>query len=262
MRVHRKLLRSASYQLWELETLNGFSLLEHTERLYLKVGEVKFELTNAEEIFIIQEVFGKGLYDFGLVKPCIVFDVGTNVGISALFFAANPKVNKIYGYEPIRDTYDQALSNFGLNEGLAEKIIVHQFGLSDRDEELDFIFDSNHKGLSRPASTEPGNVTATRRSVALRDVANEFLLKMNQFNGEDLILKMDCEGGEYNIVKSLERSGLLPEFNLILMEYHKGYRDLREMLLRNGFTVIVNRHFSKDIGMIYAFSNDRSPIAK
>lgn len=41
----------------------------------------------------------------------IVIDIGANIGLASLFFAARKNVIKVIGYEPLRSTYQKALHN-------------------------------------------------------------------------------------------------------------------------------------------------------
>jgi hypothetical protein len=69
------------------------------------------------------------------------------------------------------------------------------------------------------------------------------------------VLKLDCEGCEYDIIFSNDRI-LLGKFSHIQIEYHYGYEDLKKHLIGAGFTVSytnpkVNNN-GMQIGWIYA----------
>jgi hypothetical protein len=56
----------------------------------------------------------------------------------------------------------------------------------------------------------------------------------NVLNG-DLLLKMDCEGCEYNLLE--ESKEIIRQFNRIVIEYHNGYKNLKVKLEECGFNV-------------------------
>jgi hypothetical protein len=74
---------------------------------------------------------------------------------------------------------------------------------------------------------------------------------------EELFLKLDCEGAEYEILQKLHESGLLPKIKVVIIEWHfKGYESLEKLLGANGFTSVVFPRPTptiSDMGMIYAF---------
>lgn len=72
------------------------------------------------------------------------------------------------------------------------------------------------------------------------------------------VLKMDCEGCEYNLIKENAELG---KFKEIILEYHEGYMNLTKILQKNGFKCInkympyYNIHDRKimDCGILYAY---------
>jgi hypothetical protein len=51
---------------------------------------------------------------------------------------------------------------------------------------------------------------------------------------------MDCEGCEYESILNANEN-TLQKFSHILIEYHHGYKDLKEKLEKSGFKVSVTR---------------------
>ena len=65
--------------------------------------------------------------------------------------------------------------------------------------------------------------------MTLEDILNKY----NAPNGKT-VLKMDCEGAEYEIILFATVDTLL-RFNHLLIEYHYGYKNLKEKLEECGF---------------------------
>ena len=86
---------------------------------------------------------------------------------------------------------------------------------------------------------------------------------LSDYHIDKAVLKMDCEGCEYNLLK--EDNDTLKKFKRIQIEYHYGYEKLKEKLEDAGFTVTYSKpveSYNKDapaqnmlIGYIYAKSN-------
>jgi hypothetical protein len=52
--------------------------------------------------------------------------------------------------------------------------------------------------------------------------------------GDDAVLKMDCEGCEYEVLFNVRDEFLLP-FSQIMLEYHEGFADLARRLTEIGY---------------------------
>jgi methyltransferase FkbM-like protein len=64
---------------------------------------------------------------------------------------------------------------------------------------------------------------------------------LNQYalaSDDPVILKMDCEGCEYEVILSADEH-TLQKFDLVMIEYHYGYgyKNLKQKLERSGFKV-------------------------
>ena len=92
---------------------------------------------------------------------------------------------------------------------------------------------------------------------------------LNDYHIENAVLKMDCEGCEYNLLK--EDNDTLKKFKRIQIEYHYGYEKLKEKLEEAGFTVTYTKprkllDTDKDsseqnevLGYIYAKLGNKEP---
>jgi len=74
------------------------------------------------------------------------------------------------------------------------------------------------------------------------------VLDENNIRSAEAILKMDCEGCEYDIISASD--DVLRRFSHIYLEYHYGYENLKERLEKCGFNVSVTRrpmlHFNPE----------------
>ena len=200
----------------------------------------------------VPEVFYYNTYNIDLGdEDCVVIDVGMNIGIASLFFASKSSVKKVYGYEPFPDTFDQAIANFGLNEVIiSQKIIPHNIGLSNKDEELDIAIsadESGYRDIFSPASNDNSvHIVCKDAGTIVNEIASDN-------KGYKIILKVDTEGSEYDIFDSLKRNDSFKRIDSILMEYHKGSDVLVKQLKEEGFKLLMPGAVGSDIGMLYAF---------
>lgn len=175
-------------------------------------------LTGIKEQFIEEPYAG---VDF---KGREVLDIGASIGDSAIYFALNG-AKHVVGLEPYPFTYNVAKMNVR-STGLAPKITL--LNQACRSREGTTIIDSNFQNNDRHA---------------LKHFRNGKRIKVNSLAGIlrdhhiiDGVLKLDCEGYEYEIIENADPD-LLSRFKSIVIEYHFGYKQLEEKLRRCGFNV-------------------------
>ena len=83
--------------------------------------------------------------------------------------------------------------------------------------------------------------------LTLEDILKESNLEPNG----SIVMKIDCEGCEYEIILSANEK-VLQKFSYIMIEYHYGYKNLKEKLKKSGFKVSITRP------KIYSWSRDKS----
>ena len=192
-------------------------------KFFIDWNKIKINITSADEFYIINEIFVKQIYNYNTLRDCIVVDIGMNVGLASIFFAKNTKVKKVYGFEPFKQTYQQACYNFSLNEPISNKIIPANFGISQENKFRDLVYNFEYKGsvgLYGYASTNTDSAKL-KETIELKDV-NSIISLIRKENPEkyDYIFKIDCEGDEYDIIQRLiQDEQLLP--NVIMLEWHK-----------------------------------------
>lgn len=223
---------------------------------FIEFDGIKLNPTTAEELFIIEEIFIKGVYNFQLKGKSVVVDIGFNVGNASLFFASMSDIEAVYAFEPFVPTYRQALANLKLNNVLADKIIASNVGLSDREQSLsvDYYYDLKGQVGIHGTNLIRSEIKQTRQQeiIKLNDAAKELQEIADRHQDNNLILKIDCEGAEYDIIKRLSEKDVLSCFSVIFIEWHEhGPLSLVADLKKNGFTCFY-QNTSKKVGMIYA----------
>ncbi|MGE9811448.1 FkbM family methyltransferase [Ferroplasma acidiphilum] len=204
-------------------------------------------ITLEVEVGDIGAVFGREEYSFLKAENETVIDIGANIGDSPIYFALN-NAKKVIALEPYPYSYNIALKNIKKND-IEDNIILLNAGYG-QDGTIKVNPDYNNTTGSDLKSFDQGiNVKKLSLKTILKD-----------YNIDNAVLKMDCEGCEYNLLK--EDNNTLKKFKRIQIEYHYGYKRLKEKLEDTGFTVTysksVNYHNkdakgqNMDIGYIYA----------
>ena len=179
------------------------------------------------------EIFALGEYDipgFGWESLHSVLDIGASVGAAALWFAQRAPLAHIVAVEPSAAAGQQLRQNITMNQ-LEERVEVVSAAVG-AESGVGFLRTAGGPAVSGTivASAEESDERVS--VISLGD-----LLQRTHREGFD-VLKMDCEGSEFDIVRSAKPS-LLRRFGTIVGEYHGGegrrVEELTELLLAAGF---------------------------
>jgi FkbM family methyltransferase len=183
----------------------------------------------------------------------IMIDVGLNLGIAALYAAKQLNINKIYGFEPFKPTFQSALTNLEHNTELATKIEVFNFGLSDRNEEVRLSYNPLLPGSMSTIRDLFVDQIGTWKETVLLQQAAEALGPIIAHHREAVFLKIDCEGAEFKIIADLDRAGLLKKIDLIILEWHAPNPDSLVTILNDNGFICSSRRDTENLGMLKAF---------
>jgi len=179
-----------------------------------------------------------------------ILDVGAHIGIFSLYGSVlNPRA-KIYAIEPEEENFENLGKN--IKENGASNVRLFRLALCGRSGKRILSLapdDINHR-LVPEGEPEPGGDRQEVRGESLPDfIAKNGIISVG-------LLKMDIEGGEYEIFENMSDADFGRVENVIL-EYHsirgKGPKDLERLLRENGFSVqIFPSRFEKGLGFIFA----------
>ena len=191
LRLERNLIRLPQTES-AFRLLSGYSFLRNLEgetdcqlhwnveqdALALRFGDAIYLADNAEEIYILSEIYVVGDYDFAVSEAAstVVVDIGANVGFTAVFLASQNSNLMIEACEPVRASYGKALRNVAENHNLINRIMLHNFGLFSQSGEMQIISNLNKRGCSSlimdrsQSGDETFSVEMRRASDFLKDV--------------------------------------------------------------------------------------------
>ncbi|WP_291102512.1 MULTISPECIES: FkbM family methyltransferase [unclassified Flavobacterium] len=254
--THNLVISSAAY-LFEIKKHFPELVLEsHKEGVLASFNGLQLYVETSEEFFILKEVFIEKDYNLLSNESFVVFDIGMNIGISSLFFGLKKNVEKIYSFEPVLPTYNQALYNLELNKTYSNKIEAFNFGLGGFTRIEKVLYNSQAKGncgIRLDLSLVIDRYNAEEIEINIKNVSEVLPDLLAKHSGQKKVLKIDCEGAEYEIIQKLNDANLLVDIDALLIEWHdKGAAILEGILTANNFRII-SRHLTPITGMIYAF---------
>lgn len=253
---HNLVMSSASYLFEIKKYFPELVLNSHKEGVLAHFNGLKLYIESSEEFFILKEVFIEKDYNLLSKESFVVFDIGMNIGISSLFFGLKKNVAKIYSFEPVITTYNQALYNLELNKAYSNKIETFNFGLGGSTRVEKVLYNSQAKGncgIRLDSSLVIDRNNAEEIEIGIKNIGDILPDLIAKHPGQKMVLKIDCEGAEYEIIQKLNDANLLVDIDVLLIEWHdKGAKILEDLLIANDFRVI-SRYLTPITGMIYAF---------
>lgn len=233
----------------------------HKDGFMVSFLDLMFYIESLEEFHILNEVFINDDYRFQTNNKAVVIDVGANIGITSMYFSKCNYVDRIYAFEPVENTYLQAKYNFELNSKIHKVEWIKNIGLGNDKRKESFLFNKNTKGNTgiRGVLSESyaNDTNAEKVQVQICDASAEIREIVKNIENEEVILKMDCEGAEYEIMENIFKTDVINLIDVILLEWHdKGSRVIEDILLKSGFYFFA-KDFSPVAGMIYAYKSKK-----
>lgn len=206
---------------------------------------------NVGALYTAVDVFALRAYehDWELEENPIVVDIGANVGAWVVWLSEKRPGLKGTSYEPDPQAAAYLRRNLELNS-LADRVEVREEAVSD------------HTGTARLFQARPGDGTSSLSSVShAAEFERDSVVPTVSFDdvvgrieGEISLVKIDCEGAEYDIVGSSSPEAW-NRVKRVVIEYHPApakKRDaLRVRLGELGYTVVRERQRSGDEGTLW-----------
>lgn len=262
IRENFDMLFQSKYYIQDLENkFKNISIVNHKEGFLVGFLDLSIYVESEEEFHILNEIFVRNDYDFISGSQSIVIDIGANIGITSLFFSQFDYVDKIYAFEPVKVTFEQAAYNFSLNDKIQKIAKIKNIGLGKNSRKEVFLFDTSCKGNTglrgELSPSYENNSNAKKIEVQIESATAELAVILAENSDKKVIVKMDCEGGEYEILEDLYQSGMIENIDVLLLEWHdRGSKVIENMLIHSGFDYF-SRNYDSLTGMIYAFKNNK-----
>lgn len=198
-------------------------------------GMLIMKLSNSKEIKFFDwewngdlfPIFFDDDYSFLPVKNSVIIDIGANIADSSIFFALNG-AKQVVALEPSPRNFESAVKNVKIN-GLNDVIEVINAGCSGKTGTM--VIEKEKDGIYYSLEEKKDGITIPIFSLT------QILKKTSS---SSCILKIDCEGCEYDSILETSKENLR-RFSHIQIEYHYGYRNLKDKLENCGFKVKITK---------------------
>ena len=178
------------------------------------------------------DIFTQKLYSKLSVKNKIVLDIGGNVGDSSLLYSALG-AKKIIMIEPQPKFFEYAKENLQLNNEFVNIELINA-GLSNSKGYFSINYEDSGKSFQFKEDQKNG--------VKIPKLTLEEIL--SNYNSSNFVLKLDCEGCEYDVLLN-SSDQILNKFDAILLEFHSGFKNISYRLQNLGFSIkILNSKYT------------------
>lgn len=153
-----------------------------------------FYITDRSDLSIIEEMFVMKEYEIEDINPSIIFDIGSNVGLSAIYFSLKYSDSKIYAFEPNKKTFLKMKRNVSS----FDNIKIFNWAVADHDGQVEFF--ENERSMSSSIIKR-----SEKQEAVLVDCykLDSILEKLNMEKID--LLKFDVEGFEYNVFSTFTK---------------------------------------------------------
>jgi FkbM family methyltransferase len=195
---------------------------------------------------------------FDVKKGDTVFDIGAHIGSFSLYAAKKAgSSGGVYSFEPCKESFDLLSKNKKINN--LENLKIFNLAVSNKGGIKKF-FISNSGNQAANSLFEINNAKEVKVSV----ISFENFLKQNKIKTIDF-LKMDCEGGEYDILFNSSKK-TMQKIKKISLEYHpidnkKNKFTIINFLRKHNFLIKEGDYFGGP-GILYAIKKDENRYEK
>jgi FkbM family methyltransferase len=234
--------------------------LQYSQELKL-FGQNRFLVINSKQVKlshlgddlfpIVTEIFYDKVYERDFVRLSIndtVVDIGANYGVFSLYSQMfNP--SNVYAVEPLKATFKSMkknLSEYGvtcINKAVSNENGFEKFMITE--------VNGNNFSQKNESGFHPSTVIGEEivETITINQLISDYDIDRIDF------LKVDCEGGELDLFRTIDKEYLQNNIGKIAMEYHSKeiYDEVLDILKSNNF-IIEDTLGSNDIGLIYAYN--------
>ena len=190
-----------------LKDINKFIIKKYSNESYLyscKLGGIDFKfydfIFSGVTEYMPNEIDDYNFDSIDFKDGDVVIDIGGNIGTVSIYLAKKYPFLKIYAFEPVKQNYENFLKNIELNN--INKDIIKVFNLAITKDRRDVILTSPfyNSGASNIYDNYSNGIVLNNdisiKSITFDDIfSNNNILKCK-------LLKIDCEGAEYEILYS------------------------------------------------------------
>jgi len=203
---------------------------------------------NTCDLYLLEELYIQKVYD-GDYYGSFVIDVGGYIGETALFFAQRG-ARRVFCVEPTPDNFRLLEQNIS-QSSFKDKIVIIRAAILDKDGSVEFYMNNQRPSDNHVANYHDFMKSHTRSDLKYNVQAMSFQSLLEYTGLEEVdVVKLDCEGSEYDILLGTPDS-VLKRVRKYIIEYHNGPDILVKRLDDLGYKVR-EKFRGGAIGLLYA----------
>jgi FkbM family methyltransferase len=136
----------------------------------------------------------------------------------------------------------------------SHKITLFLAGCADRLGSI--VVDATYQEIGACIVPDGSNHDNFKQRVKVPLFTLQHILEQNRIVTGDIVLKIDCEGCEYDLILAANDE-VLQLFSHIMIEYHYGYRSLKQKLENCGFKLSITKPHAHKRDYLYEFPEDK-----
>ncbi len=206
--------------------------------LYFRNGFVLHSPPEVNLSFVFHEVWLDRIYDqkgYEIEEADLVVDIGANIGVFTVFAADKAKRGKVFAFEPFPANFKFLHSN--VTESRLENVSVFQKAVAETNKMRHLIV--SDEWIKHSLDIGTSNTDATAKSIDIQSISLEEVLQNEEACD---LLKIDCEGSEYEILYPCSPK-TIKKIRRIVGEYHEvdsnemNGKSLIKFLEKSGFAI-------------------------
>lgn len=236
---------------WYLYPFVYFKILRRDYVIFETYSGLKIKLrTRSTDLMALTNVWLVEEYsNFRINDKDVIIDIGAHIGLFTLYASQYCTNGIIFCFEPVEENYSVLLDNITQNN--LKNVKPFKSAVSKSESTIAIYHNKDEAGYSMFGSTSHALKVD---SISLKRIMDE-----NSIVSCDLI-KLDCEGAEYEVVESLPLE-YFKKISKMIIEYHfadskpKLVNELKTKLMTASFKISTVPH-SSDMGLLYAIKQE------
>ena len=210
-----------------LKDINKFIIKKYSNESYLyscKLGGIDFKfydfIFSGVTEYMPNEIDDYNFDSIDFKDGDVVIDIGGNIGTVSIYLAKKYPFLKIYAFEPVKQNYENFLKNIELNN--INEDIIKVFNLAITKDRRDVILTSPfyNSGASNIYDNYSNGIVLNN-DISIKSITFDDIFSNNNIS-KCKLLKIDCEGAEYEILYSANVENL-KNCEYMRGEFHKFY---------------------------------------
>ena len=197
--------------------LNTFVVNFHNDRKVVARVlnyDIHFEKFDILE-YLFRDIFlARNYYFFSESETPVIFDCGSNIGMSVIYFKWLYPNCQIEAFEPSDEAF--ALLETNIKQNDLKDVVLHNAAVTKVGDSVDLFYDAQTATHLRMSTVRDRFPKQSKKVAAVQ--LSEFVNKKVD------MLKLDIEGAESDVLEELAGAGKLPLIRHLTLEYHHHIR--------------------------------------